>query len=62
MMESVEHQGTTVYISLDTKAPEQDNLCAARKPVVVPNGINPILVGLSDVLPASVFDVLEISL
>lgn len=57
MLESEEHVGTAVYISLDTRT-DSDN-CILRSPVHLPevsNGIDPVLVALSDVLPPSVFD------
>lgn len=60
MLESIEHQGTTVYLSLDAHASGHSNLNAAAAPVVVPSGISTMLVGLSDVLPAHVFDVVDI--
>lgn len=60
MLESIENQGTIVYLSLDDHSSSHGKLCAAAMPVVVPSGINAVLVGLSDVLPASVFDVIDI--
>lgn len=60
LLESVEHQGTTVYLSLDAHTSNNSTLHAATVPVVVPSGINAVLVGLSDVLPARVFHVIDI--
>lgn len=60
MLESIEHQGTIVYLSLDARSSGHSNLCAAAMPVVVPSGINTVLVGLSDVLSSNVFDVIDI--
>lgn len=60
MLESVENVGTTVYLSLDAQPSQKSNmLCDAATMMVASNGINPILVGLSDVLPTQVFDILD---
>lgn len=55
LLESRENVGTSVYIALEA-GPDQ---CMLRSPVKLPvdcGGIDPVLVGLADVLPASVFD------
>lgn len=58
MLETVEGQGTTVYLSLEDQSGGQTNtLCDTIVPVA--NGIDPVLVGLADVLPAQVYDVLD---
>lgn len=63
MLESQENVGTSVYVSLEARTdPDQ---CMLRSPVQLPadcSGINQVLVGLADVLPASVFDTRGIDL
>lgn len=60
LLESIEHQGTTVYLSLDAHTTGSSSLHAAAAPMVAPSGINTVLVGLSDVLPARIFHVVDI--
>ena len=59
MLESVENTGTTVYLSLDASpAQAADILRDTSSMIVASNGIDPLLVGLSDVLPTQVFDIM----
>lgn len=63
MLESQEHVGTAVHISLETRV--NPDGCVLRSPVRLPDysgGIDPMLVALADVLPASVFDTRKVDL
>lgn len=58
LIESRENLGTTVHISMRANlSARSTTLCDSVVPVTA-GGINPILSGLSDVLPASAFDVI----